>query len=113
VLSPEDLKLIATKRRIANRLGFAVQLCLLRYPGQGLGFGEHPPAAMIAFVARQLGASPADFVEYALRDQTRRERRRRRRDQRQIRHRVGIRVLYARLWALRPVLHAGNGGDDE
>jgi TnpA family transposase len=73
VLSPDDLKLIATKRRLGNRLGFAVQLCLLRHPGQGLGLAEHPPEAMIAFVARQLGASPAAFAGYALRDQTRRE----------------------------------------
>ena len=73
VLSPEDLALIRAKRRSSNRLGFAVQLCLLRYPGQGLGFGEHPPEAMIAFVARQLRVSPTVFSEYALRDQTRRE----------------------------------------
>ena len=32
VLSPEDLALIRTKRRSSNRLGFAVQLCLLRDP---------------------------------------------------------------------------------
>ena len=66
VLSPEDLALIRAKRRSSNRLGFAVQLCLLRYPGQGLGFGEHPPEAMIAFVARQLRVSPSAFFEYAL-----------------------------------------------
>jgi TnpA family transposase len=30
VLSPEDLALIRAKRRSGNRLGFAVQLCLLR-----------------------------------------------------------------------------------
>jgi hypothetical protein len=73
VLSSEDLALIRTKRRSGNQLGFAVQLCLLRYPGQGLGFGEHPPETMIAFVARQLDISPIAFSGYALRDQTRRE----------------------------------------
>ena len=35
VLSAEDLALVRTKRRTVNRLGFAVQLCLLRHPGQG------------------------------------------------------------------------------
>ena len=55
MLSAEDLALIRAKRRSSNRLGFAVQLCLLRHPGQGLGPGEQPPEAMIAFVARQLG----------------------------------------------------------
>ena len=73
VLSGEDLALVRTKRRAGNRLGFAVQLCLLRHPGQGLGSGEHLPEAMIVFVARQLGVSPAAFAGYALRDQTRRE----------------------------------------
>lgn len=73
VLGANDLALIGTKRRSGNRLGFAVQLCLLHHPGQGLGFGERPPDAMIAFVARQVGVSPTAFADYALRDQTRRE----------------------------------------
>ena len=49
VLRPEDLTLIRVKGRSSNRLGFAVQLCRLRHPGQGLGGfgGEHPPEAMI------------------------------------------------------------------
>jgi hypothetical protein len=73
VLSADDLALIRTKRRAINRLGFAIQLCLLRHPGQGMGPGEHPPEAMIAFVARQVGVPSAAFADYALRDQTRRE----------------------------------------
>jgi hypothetical protein len=73
VLNADDLALVGTKRQIGNRLGFAVQLCRLRHPGQGLGFGERPPEAMIAFVARQVGALPTAFADYALRDQTRRE----------------------------------------
>jgi len=73
VLSADDLALVRTKRRAVNRLGFAIELCLLRHPGQGLGPGEHPPDAMITFVAHQLGISPAAFAAYALRDQTRRE----------------------------------------
>ena len=60
VLSADDLALVRAKRRAINRLGFSIQLCLLRYPGQGLGPGEHPPEAMIGFVAHQLGVSPAD-----------------------------------------------------
>jgi TnpA family transposase len=73
VLSADDLALVRAKRRAINRLGFSIQLCLLRYPGQGLRPGEYPPEAMIGFVAHQLGVSPAAFTDYALRDQTRRE----------------------------------------
>lgn len=52
VLSSDDLALIRTKRRAINRLGFAIQLCLLRHPGEGMGPGEHPPPEMIAFIGR-------------------------------------------------------------
>jgi TnpA family transposase len=73
VLGGEDLALIQMKRRSINRLGFAVQLCLLRYPGLGMGPVEQPPEAMIAFVADQLSVPAAAFADYAQRDQTRRE----------------------------------------
>lgn len=73
VLSADDLALVRAKRRSVNRLGFAVQLCLLRYPGLGMGPAEQPPEAMIAFVARQLGMRHVNFANYAQRDQTRRE----------------------------------------
>ncbi len=73
VLAPDDLVLVGAKRRAPNRLGFAIQLCLLRYPGQGLGPGEHPPEPLVGFVAEQLGLASGAFAEYAARDQTRRE----------------------------------------
>src|SRR5690348_3970909 len=64
VLSADDLALIRTKRRSINRLGFAIQLCLLQHPGQGLGPGERPPEAMTAFVAHQLRVSPAALADF-------------------------------------------------
>jgi TnpA family transposase len=73
VLGAEDLALIRMKRRSINRLGFAVQLCLLRYPGLGMGPAEQPPEALIAFVADQIAVPSAVFADYAQRDQTRRE----------------------------------------
>ncbi len=73
VLSPEDLLLVRAKRRSMNRLGFAVQLCLLRHPGQGLGPGQQPAAALLDFVAAQFGTPATAFADYARRDQTRRE----------------------------------------
>jgi TnpA family transposase len=73
LLAPDDLVLIGAKRRAPNRLGYAIQLCLLRYPGQGLGPGEHPPEPLVGFIAEQLGLTSEAFAEYAARDQTRRE----------------------------------------
>lgn len=71
-LSLDDLGSINTKRRAANRLGCAVLLCLLRYPGFGLGPAVQPPEAMIAFIAHQLGIPATAFADYAEGDQTRR-----------------------------------------
>jgi hypothetical protein len=73
VLSAKDLALVRARRRLANRLGFAVQLCALRHPGSGLGSSEIPPAPMLAFVASQVGIDPELFGEYAHRAETRRE----------------------------------------
>ena len=39
-LSDSDLAIVRQRRGAANRLGFAVQLCYLRYPGIVLGLGE-------------------------------------------------------------------------
>ena len=63
VLALDDMVLIGATRRAPNRLGIAIQLCLLRYPGQGLGPGEHPPEPLVGVVAEQLGLTPAAFAE--------------------------------------------------
>jgi TnpA family transposase len=73
MLSAADLGLIRIRRRGSNRLGFAVQLCTLRYPGRTLGPSETPPKEMLAFVADQLSVDPSLFGEYAQRAETRRE----------------------------------------
>ena len=72
-LSPEDLTLINRRRGDPNRLGFALMLCYLHFPGRILQQDEQPPAALCAFVAEQLGVDAACFGDYAERDQTRRE----------------------------------------
>jgi TnpA family transposase len=72
-LSSEDLTLINRRRGDPNRLGFALMLCYLRFPGRLLQQGEQPPAALCAFVAEQLSLDAAHFGDYAERDQTRRE----------------------------------------
>jgi len=72
-LSLEDIDLIRQRRRASNRLGFAIQLCLMRYPGRSLRTGEQLSEAFIKFVAEQIEDHPTEFIEYAQRDETRRE----------------------------------------
>jgi TnpA family transposase len=57
----------------ANRLGFAVQLCYLRFPGVILGVDEPPFPPLLKLVADQLKVSVESWDEYGQREQTRRE----------------------------------------
>jgi hypothetical protein len=68
-----DLDLIAQCRGDQNRIGFAIHLCFLRYPGRSWIPEESIPAPMLNYVASQLGITPNNLLGYALRDQTRRE----------------------------------------
>lgn len=52
--SESDLSIIRQRRGPANRLGFAVQLCYLRFPGIILGVGEPPFPLLLKLVAKQL-----------------------------------------------------------
>jgi TnpA family transposase len=71
-LTADELAIISKRRRGSNRLGFAVQLCLCRYPGRTLRTGEHLPEAFLTFIAEQTNTRVEDFADYAHRDQTRR-----------------------------------------
>ena len=71
--SEPDLSLIRQRRGDANRLGFAVQLCLLRYPGHGLLVDAVLPPAFVQWVAHQLRIEPMCWPQYAEREETRRE----------------------------------------
>jgi uncharacterized protein DUF4158 len=68
-LSREDFDIIFRKRSDHSRLGFALLLCYLRYPGRVLSADEVPPVALVSFIARQLAVSPAAFTRYSQRDQ--------------------------------------------
>jgi len=72
-LADDNLEIIRARRRPHNRFGFALQLCALRYPGRLLASGEVIPEAMTRFLAAQLGLKPDDLVDYATREETRRE----------------------------------------
>jgi len=71
--SETDLALIRHRRGDANRIGFAVQLCLLRYPGTVLTLERAVDEALIRWVARTLWLDAEAWPHYAARDKTRRE----------------------------------------
>lgn len=64
VLSNEDLYHVNTKRKAANRLGFALQLCAFRYPGRLLQRKEVIPQQVLIFLAKQLGISADELATY-------------------------------------------------
>ena len=64
-LSETDLSIIRQRRGSANRLGFAVQLCYLRFPGIVLGIEQLPSPplvgveqAVLSLAAISLKATP-------------------------------------------------------
>ena len=74
-LGSQELAEIFRRRRPANRIGFAVQLCYLREPGRALRVDETPPITMLALLAEQLACTVTDFSLYADRSPTLREHR--------------------------------------
>jgi TnpA family transposase len=69
----QDLSLIRQRRGDTNRLGFAVQLCLLRYPGYPLASDMTVTEPVIRWVARQVCSEATSWAKYGERDETRRE----------------------------------------
>src|SRR3546814_11432718 len=70
-LSDEDLGHIRQRRRAHNRFGFALQLCVLRYPGRVLATGELIPAQVSDVIAAHLGLTSAALLLHAARADTR------------------------------------------
>lgn len=73
VLDETDLALIRRRRKPENRLGYALQLCGLRFPGRLLAPGEIIPAAMLRVVADQVRGDWRDIESCGLRENTRYE----------------------------------------
>ena len=59
------------RRRDHNKLGFAVQLCVMRQTGRLLGENEESPSAIVQYLADQLGVEPSSYSIYSHRAQTR------------------------------------------
>jgi hypothetical protein len=70
-LSGEDMTAIDTARTPATRLGYALQLCCLRYPGRHLRHGELLPAVMLDHIAEQVGVDAKVIADFARRTPTR------------------------------------------
>ena len=69
-LSQSDRHLVAERLCDASRLGFAVQLALLRHPGTVLANLEQSPEPLVIWLATQLGIPATVFAAYARRPQT-------------------------------------------
>lgn len=72
-LDQADLAAVDRRRGPQNQLGYALQLCAVRFPGRLLRPGEPIPEAALHFVAEQLHVGPDVLAGYAKRPQTRRE----------------------------------------
>ena len=70
-LDHQDLAAVASARTPATRLGYALQLCCLRYPGRHLRRGEMLPAVMLDHVAEQIGVDADVIADFARRTPTR------------------------------------------
>ena len=72
-LCAADRTFIRQHRGHHNRLGIAVQMQYLRFPGRVLAPQERPHPGVLGILAAQLSVAPAAWDLYALRDETRRE----------------------------------------
>jgi hypothetical protein len=71
-LTETDLAMIRRCRGDHSRLGYALMLCYLRYPGRPLRTDERPPAALVSFVAEQVEVHPEAIDGYLASEQNRR-----------------------------------------
>jgi len=68
--SPEELVWINSRREDFNRLGFAVQLSYMKYPGIVLDAGATPDENLLGYVSEQLAVPPARMSDYGRRGAT-------------------------------------------
>lgn len=69
-LSLQDLEIINRHRGNHNRLGFALQISILRYTGWSLTNIKYIPENILRYISKQLGLNIADFEYYGKRDDT-------------------------------------------
>ena len=69
-LHPEDIAFIQRHRKASNKLGIAMQLCTLRFPGRFLMSMTELSESMVAYVARQLDLPTPVLAQYGQRQET-------------------------------------------
>ncbi len=70
-LTPADLRLIRQRSGAYNRLGFALQLCSLRFLGFVLLDLSSLPSEVVSYITRQLKVSSRSLADYGNRIRTR------------------------------------------
>lgn len=69
-LSDADKEIINQRRRDYNKIGFAVQLCLLRYPGWSFTNIDQIPATILGYISMQIEVNSEILNEYGKREMT-------------------------------------------
>lgn len=69
-LSNYDIEIINKRRRPENKIGFAIQLSVLRYPGWSYTHIENIPSAVIEYISKQINVSTEAFKGYPKRENT-------------------------------------------
>jgi len=64
IVAPGDFERAARARSTATRLGYAVQLCTVRFLGAFLPDPAQTPSTVVAHVALQMGADPRAWSDY-------------------------------------------------
>lgn len=73
-LSERDISIIRNScRGNSNKLGYALNLCYMRYPGIILPSNQSPEQSLINYLGEQLSIDPIDWNKYGRRLETRRE----------------------------------------
>lgn len=72
-LTQHDLEIIQQRRRDYNRLGFAVQLCVLRYLGWTISDLKYVPVQVLRYIAKQINVDVESFASYGEREATKYE----------------------------------------
>lgn len=68
--SKQDIEIINRHRKDENKIGFAVQLAILRYPGWTYPHIDCVPLSVIKYIARQINVVSKSFESYPQRENT-------------------------------------------